>query len=266
MQQFSPYDFDEYKIKSLKRRIFKILLTYGITMEEMLGRMQNDPVFLEEVILRLTVTTTELFRDPPEWKRLGELVLMELKQKDSITVWHPGCSTGQEVYTLMILLEEAGLLDRADIYASDINSRALDVAREGRYPYLQNVPNLNHFERLLDPSGTGSETVRPFPWKDYFSVNRNRDSLKMKKHLRDKPVYKKMDLVQDPNLFFVNFDLIICRNVILYFNDTLQKKVFDLFYRNMNHGACLMLGRRELMPDSFSGRLIEKDRFYFKTS
>ena len=164
----------------------------------------------------------------------------------------------------MILLDDAGLLDRAKIYASDLNNDALEIARKGRYKFRFNKAYLDNFEKAMNQSLPGSEASRNISWNRYFAVDELRDSIEMKEFLVQKPVYKKIDLVKDTDHFFVNFDLIICRNVIIYFTYELQNKVFDLFYKSMNEKGCLVLGPHESILGPFSKRLVKNGLFYYK--
>ena len=264
IRDYSLYDFSEYSIKSLKRRLTKILLDHKLDMAGLAANLRSDSQFLEETVKKITVTTTELFRDPEVWKHLRKEVLPEFEKKASINIWHPGCSTGQEVYSSMILLDDAGLLEKSNIYGSDLNSDVLSVAREGRYNYSFNKNYLDNFDKTLNYSYKDFEKIRDISWKKYFTIDEASDVIQMKDFLKNKPVYNKMNLVKDTNLFFVNFDLIICRNVIIYFNYDLQNKVFDLFYKNMREKGCLVLGFHESILGPFSNRFIKSDQFYFK--
>jgi len=264
IRNYSSYDFNGYTIKSLKRRLTRILRDYSFGIEEMIKAMQSDSIFLEEVVKKLSVSTTELFRDPEVWKHLRKEVLPRFSDKDVINIWHPGCSTGQEVYTLMILLDDLEMLEKANIYASDINNDLLNIAKEGKYPFRFNKSYLENFDKAMNFTYNNIKKVRNISWTKYFSVDMAMDMIQMKDCLRDKPVYKKMDLVKDPNLFFVNFDLIVCRNVIIYFNYELQNKVFDLFYKSLNRNGCLLLGLHESVMGPFSNHFTKNSLFYFK--
>jgi chemotaxis methyl-accepting protein methylase len=116
---------------------------------------------------------------------------------------------------------------------------------------------------MLNGDGTFSLKQRKH-WKKYFHIDEASDTIQMKDFLRQKPVYKKLDLVKDSNLFLVNFDLIVCRNVIIYFNAELQNRVFDLFHKNLNEHGSLLLGVHESIMGSYSKKFIRKDPFYYK--
>jgi chemotaxis protein methyltransferase CheR len=260
----SEYDFSQYSHTSLRRRLTRILLELDLEMDELAGQMKNDPFFLESIVKKLTVHTTELFRDPEIWKKIRSELLPGFADQATIRIWHPGCSTGQEVYSMMMLLDSVGLLEKTQIYGSDLNPDVLQKARQGSYKYLFNQSYLENFDRvILNGSGTHSWNHRKH-WKKYFHIDETHDLIQMKENLRSKPVYKKLDLVKDSNLFEVHFDLIVCRNVIIYFNPDLQDRVFDLFYNSLIENGTLILGVHETILGPYAKRFIRKDPFYFK--
>jgi chemotaxis protein methyltransferase CheR len=233
-------------------------------MDHLIGQMKDDPEFLERIMRKITVHTTELFRDPAVWELIKNQILPSYSQQDRIRIWHPGCSTGQEVYSMMIILDGLGLLEKTEIFGSDLHEDVLETAREGRYKYRFNQSYIENFERvMLKCEGTFSCDNKKH-WKKYFHIDESRDTIQMKDFLRQKPVYKKLDLVKDPNLFLVNFDLIVCRNVIIYFNAELQNRVFDLFLQNLNKKGCLILGVHESIMGASSRKFIRKGSVYYK--
>ena len=264
IRDHSEYDFTQYSVTSLRRRLTRILLEFEMNMDELTGMIKSDTDFLETIVKKITVHTTELFRDPEIWKKIRKDLLPPLKDKSSIHIWHPGCSTGQEIYSMMMVLEDLGMLEKAHIYGSDINSDVIETAQMGVYKYHFNQSYLENFDRvMLNGNGDHSWNQRKY-WKKYFQIDETHDVIQMKDYLRLKPVYKKLDLVNDPNLFLVNFDLIVCRNVIIYFNTDLQNRVFDLFHSSLNEQGILLLGVHESIMGPFSKRFIKKDPFYYK--
>jgi len=265
VRDHSDFDFSDYSHTSLQRRLNRILLELEMDMDQLIKRMKNDSWFLERIMKKITVHTTELFRDPPVWKLIKNQLLPSFSQQETIRIWHPGCSTGQEVYSMMIILDGLGLLEKSEIYGSDLHEDVLETARQGRYKYRFNQSYLENFDRvMLNGDGTFSLDNKKH-WKKYFHIDESRDIIQMKDFLREKPVYKKLDLVKDSNLFLVNFDLIVCRNVIIYFNAELQNRVFDLFHQNLNKKGCLLLGVHESIMGVSSRKFIKKDSFYYKT-
>lgn len=260
----SGYDFSEYSDKSLKRRLAKILLEYHIDLETLISRIKSKPDFLEEVIREITVNTTELFRDPPVWQTLRFDILPAFRQAGSIKIWHAGCSTGQEVYSMMILLEEMGMLAKAGVYATDINTDVLEKARKGTYKYRFNIVYLDNFDKVIKENPFNHEDYRDVPYSKYFGIDATRDQISINPELLAKPEYKKMDLVTEGNPFPFKYDLIICRNVIIYFKYNLQNKVFRLFYENLNPGGCLVLGAHETILGPFAGFFEKKKQVFIK--
>jgi chemotaxis protein methyltransferase CheR len=264
VRDHSDYDFTQYYHTSLRRRLTRILLELEVDMDELNRQMTSSGEFLEKIVRKLTVHTTELFRDPDIWKKIKNDLLPSLKDKTSIRIWHPGCSTGQEIYSMMMVLDDLELLEKTHIYGSDLNPDVIETARRGAYKYHFNQSYLENFDRvMLDGSGHSNVNNRKY-WKKYFHIDETHDLIRMKDYLCSKPVYKKLDLVKDPNLFLVKFDLIVCRNVIIYFNNELQNRVFDLFYNNLSDQGTLLLGVHESILGPFSKRFIKKDPFYHK--
>jgi chemotaxis protein methyltransferase CheR len=131
LKENSDYDFSEYAPKSFQRRVEKVLEDFGMDIFELIDEInKGDQNFIQKVVNNLTVNTTELFRDPKVWQAIRYRILPKLRNNDVIDIWHPGCSSGQEVYSMLILLNEEGLLDKVNIYGTDINTDALEQARK----------------------------------------------------------------------------------------------------------------------------------------
>ncbi len=262
IRSISTYDFSEYSEKSLKRRFLKILLDYRMTTDELLRQMKTQPKFVEDVVKKVTVNTTEMFRDPPIWHSLRNEVLPKLAQKSRINIWHAGCSTGQEVYSMIIMLNEMGLLDKTDLYATDLNLDAIDTAKKGVYKYKFNINYLDNFDKVIRIDANNPLIVKDIPYQKYFEIDHLGDKIKINKSLLEKPIYAKHDLVKDPNIFNIPFDLIMCRNVIIYFNYSLQNKIFNLFHNSLCSDGYLMLGIHESILGPFSAKF-EKHGYYY---
>ena len=239
-------------------------MDYRVTTNELLHRLKTQPKFLEEVIKKVTVNTTEMFRDPPVWFTLRGDVLPKLAQKQVIRIWHAGCSTGQEVYSMIILLNEMGLLNKTELYATDLNTDAIDTAKKGIYKYKFNIGYLDNFDKVIRNDINNPLVVRNIPYDKYFEIDQVGDRLKMNQSMLEKPIYAKLDLVKDSNLFHVTFDLILCRNVIIYFNYNLQNKIFQLFYNNLSVNGYLMLGIHESILGPFSTKFEKKGYYYLR--
>ena len=264
VKSLSEYDFTDYSDKSLKRRLSKILLDCQMTPDSLLDKIKEDKAFLEKIVKDITVNTTELFRDPTIWHSLRYDILPMYQNLSRINIWHPGCSTGQEVFSMMILLNEIGLLQKSRIFATDINGDVIDVAREGVYKFRFNESYLDNFDSVIRENPRDSNIYFDIPYSKYFHIDKTRDHIRMNKLLLGKPVYKKHNLVGDLNPFGEVYDLIVCRNVIIYFNYELQNKVFKLFLDNMNQGGGLILGVHETILGPFASRFQKKFQAYFK--
>lgn len=265
IRESSAYDFGDYSVNSLKRRLSKILKDHKTNIPSLNKRIKSEADFLEDVVKEITVNTTELFRDPQLWKKLLYQVLPKYKHLSSINIWHPGCSTGQEVYSMMMLLDHMGLLDKSNIYASDINEDVLKTAKKGTYRYRFNknyIKNYNEvFSSVENSSGNGDLANS----KKYFKIEETKDLIIMQDFLKKKAVYTKIDLVKDKNLFNLKFDLIICRNVIIYFNYELQNRVLKMFHDYLQPNGCLMLGMHESIIGPFSNIFKKDGHFYFRS-
>lgn len=260
----SDYDFTGYSVNSLKRRILKITEEYGSDVCRLIKTISNDVIALEEVVKKITVNTTELYRDPKIWQSILYKILPRFKAYSSINIWHPGCSTGQEVYSMMIMLHQLGLFDRSNIYASDINTDVLDVSRQGSYRLRFNREYIENFNSVYTEEGNDDVNNTFAPSDNYFSVDEARDRIVMHEFLKNKPIYNKIDLVKYDNVFAASFDLIICRNVIIYFNNDLQNRVLHQFHRNMRDSACLVLGMHESIIGPCMSLFIKEEPYYIK--
>ena len=264
IRSVSAYDFSDYSEKSLKRRFSKILLDYRTTTNDLLRQLKAQPKFVEEVIKKVTVNSTELFRDPPIWYSLRSEVLQKLAQKPVIRIWHAGCSTGQEVYSMIILLNEMKLLNKAELYATDLNTDAIDIAKKGIYKYKFNINYLDNFDKVIRNDANNPLIIRDIPYSKYFEIDQLGDRIVINKSLLEKPVYAKHDLVKEGNIFNINFDLIMCRNVIIYFNYNLQNKIFQLFHSSLSNDGFLMLGIHESILGPFSTKFEKRGYYYLR--
>jgi len=242
----------------------KILHDYQLTIDSLLKKISEESNFLERIVKDITVNTTELFRDPAIWHSLRYDILPGLSHKTNINIWHAGCSTGQEVFSMMILLNEMDLLEKSKIYATDINADVLEIARTGVFRYRFNVGYLSNFDAVIRENPREHDVYFDVPYSKYFSIDKVRDNIRIKENLLKKPVYQKMDLVTNHNPFDLKFDLLVCRNVIIYFNYELQNKVFKLFLDNMNQESVLVLGVHETILGPYAAYFEKKFQAYYK--
>jgi len=233
------YDFTEYAEASVKRRIEHFMNSRKITALEKMGKMilQDEKLF-EEFIQEVSVTVTEMFRDPIFYTSLRANVLKRLATYPFIKVWIAGCATGEEIYSIAILLQEEGLLNRSVIYATDINQKSLQIAKDGVYA----VENMKTYTTNYQKAG-GTK-----PFSEYYKAKYN--SVMFDKSLKQNIVFAAHNLAVDKS--FNEFQLIICRNVLIYFNQQLQNKVIDLFYDSLCPFGFLGLGNKESLL--FSGK------------
>ena len=226
------YDFTNYALPSIKRRIAHYSRQNKITdLKALKSSLLSDASIFEDFVQSLSVTVTALFRDPAFYSSLREKVLNRLGTYPVLKIWVAGCATGEEVYSVAILLHEAGLLQRSLIYATDINNKSLSTAKEGIY----NIANMQAYTINYQNAG-GQKSLSEYYTAHYNAVLFNR---LLKKNI----VFAHHNLAVDR--FFNEFQLIICRNVLIYFNQHLQNKVFHLFYDSLCTFGFLGLGNKE---------------------
>jgi chemotaxis protein methyltransferase CheR len=236
------YDFGGYAEASLRRRILSLQdVLKEPSISRLTERLIHDEAFVHRVIAQLSVPVSEMFRDPAVFSALRREVLPRLSSFPHLNVWQAGCAHGEEVYSLAILLQEAGLWDRTQIYATDISDAALERAREGIYPASQ----LELFSRNYRESGGEGNFL------DYCTVRYN--LLKIRADLHQQITFANHNLAADG--VFGEMHLILCRNVLIYFTEPLQQRVLELFASAIVRGGFLCLGSKEVLPRT--GRLAE---------
>ncbi len=261
LKNHSQYNFCDYSDNSINRRLEKILLDYNLTLEELLEKTQNDPSFVEKVVDAITVNTTELFRNPETWIYLFNHVYKQLHKKSSINIWHAGCSTGQEVYSSLILLNELGLLSKVNVVASDLNSNVISKAKKGEYSFKINKSYIKSYQDLFKRLQLNTNS-----FEDYFELDKDNDIIKVKDFIRSKPIFKKHDLVEEKIPFYQKFDVIFCRNVLIYFNGDLQLNIVRKFFDKLYDGGSLVLGTHEALHGFFKTRFNKHGMVYTKSN
>ncbi len=259
----SDYDFSQYAPKSFYRRVEKLLEDFETDIYDLIDKIQEgDTNFIQKIVNHLTVNTTELFRDPKVWHAIRYRILPKLRNNEIINIWHPGCSSGQEVYSMLILLNEEGLLDRANVYGTDINTEMLDIATKGQYSYRLNVEYFQNFDEVIRKNPHNYEEYRNVPYTKYFDIDPVNDIIRVKPFLKEKAKFVKHDITRLDNPFGKHFDIIVCRNVLIYFNRSLQSKVIHFFYDNLDFPGYLVLGYHESIigPESYS---FHKHGYYY---
>lgn len=232
------YDFTFYSRESFKRRINRLykLEKYN-SFHDFRTRLLSDENYIDHFIDRITVNVTEMFRDHQFFKKLRTEVIPNLSKRPFIRVWCAGCSTGEEVYSVAIMLQEAGVLEKSEISASDINQRVLKKARKGLVPSSLMLRYANNYTQ----SGGEQDLF------SYFSVSEEghkiTDSIHSRIHFFEHSLAK--------GAYFHKYDLILCRNVLIYFDPELQERALRTFETNLSTDSYLALGEKETLK--FSG-------------
>lgn len=231
------YDFTSYSAASIKRRIIRLMAMDKFpSFAELRFKLRNDPEYLKRFVEEITVNVTEMFRDPVFYKALRTEILPALGTKPFIRIWHAGCSTGEEVYSVAILLKEMKLLHKSLLYATDINPSVIDMAKKGIF-------SLNQM-KLYSENYIQSGGIEDF--SSYYTANYGQ--AKLKEELSEKMIFSTHNLVSDRS--FNEFDLILCRNVLIYFEKDLQERVFKLFNDSLSPLGFLALGTKETLKFS----------------
>ncbi|MBR4677537.1 MAG: hypothetical protein IKO99_05995 [Bacteroidales bacterium] len=264
IREVSTYNFSDYSYNSFYRRIEKILSDFETDIETLIRNVKKDYNFLEKVVRNITVNTTEIFRDPETWFFIRQAIEQRFAGCENINIWHAGCSTGLEVYSLMILLNEMNLLEKTSIYASDINANVLNTAMSGRYKYHELINYLDNFDKALNESENMKKNYPSVDMTKYIKVNKFNDNVQMADFLVEKPLFIKHDLVSCKNIFEKKFEMILCRNVLIYFNHDLQNKVITFFYENLTKNGCLVIGRHEGIIGTVGANFEKKESVYFR--
>jgi chemotaxis protein methyltransferase CheR len=226
------FDFREYAPASLKRRVWRrVQAEHAGTIVGLLERVLHDPDVMERLLLDLSINVTSMFRDPTFYLAFREQVVPLLRTYPFTRIWVAGCSTGEEVYSLSILLQEEEIYDRTRIYATDINEAVLERARTGVFP-LDKMQE--YTENYIRAGGKRS-------FSEYYLAKY--EGALFHRSLTDNVVWAPHNLVQDRS--FNTFNAILCRNVMIYFDRALQTRVHQLFYDSLERFGILALGHKE---------------------
>jgi chemotaxis protein methyltransferase CheR len=231
------FDFRSYAYASIRRRLWKRVEAEGLrNISELQARVLHDTDTMERLLLDLSVNVTSMFRDPLFYSVFRTKVVPLLRTYPFIRIWHAGCSTGEEVYSVAILLEEAGLYDRSRIYATDINDVVLQQARRGIFP----IERMQEYtENYIRSGGTRS-------FSEYYTAKY--DGALFDQRLVRNVVFAQHNLVTDRS--FAEFHVIFCRNVLIYFDQNLQNRVHSLFYDSLVRLGMICLGSKESLKFS----------------
>lgn len=226
------FDFRHYAPASLRRRVLKCVAAEGLaSVSELEARVLSDPSCMERLLLGLAVHFTAMFRDPSFFLALRRKVVPLLRTYPFVRIWQVGCSTGEEVYALAILLSEEGLYPRCRIYATDMSEAVVQRAREGIFPLSAMKEYIRNY---IDAGGTAS-------FADYYRARYERAIFASA--LKAQVVFAQHNLATDGA--FNQFNLVLCRNVMIYFDRVLQERVHELLYDSMEPLGVLGLGKKE---------------------
>lgn len=249
------YDFRNYSQAHVKRRIMNRFNISGLkTLSEMNHEIIYNPKFADALLMDLSITVTEMFRDPSFYQALREEVIPVLRHYSFIKIWHAGCSSGEEVYSMAIILKEEGLYDKTQIYATDFNPYIIRQAKEGLYPINRMKEFTVNYQKA---GGKGS-------FSDYYTASN--ETAKLLDALKKNIVFATHNLVTDS--VFAEVNLVVCRNVLIYFDRQLQDKVIRLFIDSLPGGGILCLGSKESLQFSdhyeVFNPLIGEEKIYIK--
>lgn len=249
------YDFTRYSRASLQRRLDRVYLMDRFpSFAEFRYRVRNDPSYVKHFIEELTVNVTSMLRDPTFYKTIRQEVLPVLATHPFIRIWHAGCSTGEEVYSMAILLYEANVLHKSLLYATDINPLVIEKGKKGIFPLSQ---VRQYSENYIQSGGT-----RDF--SSYYTANYN--LAKFDEMLSKKMIFSTHNLVSDSS--FNEFQLIFCRNVLIYFEKDLQARVLSLFDSSLQTLGYLALGTKESLRfsklESNYRQVVSKEKIWRK--
>jgi chemotaxis protein methyltransferase CheR len=226
------YDFRNYAMSSFKRRILRILELKNLSVESLIKKLNESPAFINEFLDELTVNVTEMFRDPSFWRVMrDEIIPGILLNHKTFNIWHAGCSSGEEVLSMAILLKEMGIHNDVSLFATDLDVNILEKAKSATYPAKNMELNEKNYIRF-----EGKWSLR-----DYYKEETGR--VFFDKNLYNNVTFRKHDLVVGE--IFNKFDLILCRNVMIYFNQTLQNEVLKKFHESLFKYGYLCIGSKE---------------------
>jgi chemotaxis protein methyltransferase CheR len=226
------FDFRSYAYASIRRRLWKRIEAEGLsTISGLQERVLHEPEMMERLLLDLSINVTAMFRDPSFYRVFREQVVPTLRTYPFIRLWHAGCATGEEVYSMAIILEEEGLYERSRIYATDINEVVLQKAKAGIFP----------IERMQEYTENYIAAGGKRAFSDYYIAKYG--GALFSPGLTRNVVFSQHNLVTDRS--FSEFNVILCRNVLIYFDRSLQARVHELFYDSLANFGILALGSRE---------------------
>lgn len=247
------FDFGDYSAASLKRRVTRIMQLQRLSLFDLRTLLTNDADYFESFLIEVTVNVTEMFRDPSFYQSVASNIIPYLKSYQRIKIWNAGCSSGEELYSFAILFSEEHLYERCFFYGTDINADVLEEAKNGIY----NLQKMKQYSENFQKTGAANTLSNYYTAKyDAVSINHS-----LKKNI----LFSVHNLASDG--VFNEFQVISCRNVLIYFNAELQKKVIELFYNSLANFGFLCLGSKETLRSTELGRfkiIDKKNNIYQK--
>lgn len=230
-------DFENYEPISFKRRVARIIDRFKLENSMGLWRkFMSEKEFIYTFIDEITVGLTEMFRNPDFWIKMREEFLPRFKQQSEISIWHAGCSTGEEVYSMGILLTEEFLMQKTKIWATDLNSQSIKNTEEGTFS--------TYYEKNYNTNYLAAKGKKP-SLAHYYTLDN--ETMKFNTKVRFNNInFQQHNLVKDE--VSQKFDIIFCRNVMIYFDEALKMKVLEKFYNALNPNGLLIIGYYDVLP------------------
>lgn len=239
------YDFKDYSRAFLKRRLNRCCSLFKVqNVSNLQAIALRDNEIFHNIVSEFSINVTEMFRFPSFFKRIREEIIPILKTYPSVKIWHPGCASGEEVYSLAILLKEEEILNKTIIYATDIDKEILKTAKYGIY----HIEKIKEYTRNYQLSGGKNS------FTDYYKARKS--SVIINEDLKERIFFEEHNLVTDRA--FGEMNMIMCRNVLIYFNKNLQNKVIELFLNSLARNGILGLGSKESLINSKYEEYFEK--------
>ena len=236
IKNVNGFDFSDYSPASFKRQVTKILNLQKLSVFDLRNLIVNDEAYFEDFLCKVTVNVTEMFRDPLFYKSIRENIIPYLRSYQRIKIWNAGCSTGEELYSFAILFSEENLYNRSFFYGTDVNTDVLKIAKSGIYELTKMKQNSENY------SASGALNSL----STYYTAKY--DAVSIKHSIKKNVLFSSHNLVSDG--IFNEFQVISCRNVLIYFNVELQNRVIELFYNSLASFGFLCLGSKETIRNT----------------
>jgi chemotaxis protein methyltransferase CheR len=247
-------DFSCYEPKSLKRRVVRVLHIFKLSaVHELWIKILKEPSFIFPFMDELSVGLTAMFRDPVLWKKMKQMLKHELSNLNQLSIWHAGCSSGEETYTMGIVLKESGYTKPTKARATDISKQAMETAKKGEYNKMKAVEYIQNYSQY-NPISSLTKYYRE-----------EKDSIWMDTRLINHVTFDYHNLITDP--FTNRYDIIFCRNVMIYFDNAAKQKLFTKFYDSLNPGGLFIIGFYDAvlpMIDAAKFKVIDMDAKIFQ--